>query len=195
MKKRVGVIDIGSDDITLNIAEKRNNELKNIETLIRDLSLGQDTFLNGKITYEGAEKTSAVLHGFNQALKEYGVSETVAIATTAVREASNMPYFVEQLRIKTGIDIDVIDSSSEKIMIAKRIYAAFSDKLDATTLLVHLGGGTISLSLMVNGKITDTLTLFTSALRLSKQFESRGSIDHLYYSDVIKEYLEGYLSI
>ncbi len=193
MKKRVAVIDIGSDDIKLNISERQNGRLRNVDTLVRGLSLGEDTFLTGKITYESAENTARILNDFNRVITEYNVSDTVAVATTAVRESSNMPYFIEQLRIKTGIDINVIDSRREKILINKMVYGLLSEDTKSSALVVHLGGGTIGLSVFRGGEITDTLTIYTSALRLSKQFESHGTIDTLYYSDVIKEYLEGYL--
>ena len=193
MKKRVGVIDIGTDDITLNIAEKSNDKIKNIDTLVKHINLGQDTFLTGKITFESAEKTAEALLGFKQIMNEYNVSQTVAVATTALREASNRQYIIEQLRIKTGIDINVIDNRREKIQINKLLYAELSDRISSSALLVHLGGGTIGLSLLTDGEIINTMTIFTSALRLNKQFESRGSIDSLYYSDVIIEYLEGYM--
>lgn len=193
MKKRIAVIDIGSDDIKLNISEKQNGKMRNVDTLVRGLSLGEDTFLTGKITYDSAEQTARILNGFDRVISEYNVSRTVAVATTAVREAANMPYFLEQLRIKTGIDIKVIDSRREKILINKMIYGLLSDDIKASALVVHLGGGTIGLSVLRGGEITDTLTIYTSALRLSKQFESHGTIDTLYYSDVIKEYLESYL--
>ncbi|MBO5560350.1 MAG: hypothetical protein J6A07_01715 [Firmicutes bacterium] len=193
MKKRVGVIDIGTDEVTLNIAEKSNNRIKNIDTLVKHINLGQDTFLTGKISYESAEKTAEALLGFKQIMKEYNVSETVAVGTTALREASNRQYIIEQLRIKTGIDINVIDNRREKIQINKLLYAELSNKINTSALLVHLGGGTIGLSLLIDGEITNTMTIFTSALRLNKQFESRGNIDSLYYSDVIIEYLEGYM--
>ncbi len=193
MKKRIAVIDIGSDDIKLNISERQNGKLRNVDTLVRGLSLGEDTFMTGKIPYETAERTARILNDFNRAISEYNVSETVAVATTAVREAANMPYLVEQLRIKTGIDINVIDSRREKILINKMVYGLLSEDMRSSALAVHLGGGTIGLSVFRDGAITDTLTIYTSALRLSKQFESHGTIDTLYYSDVIKEYLEGYL--
>ena len=193
MKKRIAVIDIGSDDIRLNISEKQNGGMRNIDTLVRGLSLGEDTFLTGKITYESAENTARILNDFNRVISEYNVSETIAVATTAVRESANMPYLVEQLRIKTGIAINVIDSRREKILINKMIYGLLPESVKASALVVHLGGGTIGLSVFRGGEITDTLTIYTSALRLSKQFESHGTIDTLYYSDVIKEYLEGYL--
>ena len=193
MKKRIAVIDIGSDDIKLTISEKRGEKLYNIDTLVRGLSLGEDTFLTGRITYDSAEKTAQILNGFCRVMDEYNVTEKIAIATTAVREAANMPYIIDQLRIKTGIDIEVIDNRHEKMLINKMVYSSISDELKASSLIVHLGGGTIGLSVLTDGVITDTLTIFTSALRLSKQFESHGFIDNLYYSDVIKDYLEGYL--
>ncbi|MBR6401309.1 MAG: hypothetical protein IKS17_08860 [Firmicutes bacterium] len=193
MKKRLAVIDIGSDDIKLNIYERHGDKLRSVDTLTRDLSLGEDTFLTGRITYESAEKTAQILGGFCRVIGEYNATETVAIATTAVREADNMPYIIDQLRIKTGIDIKVIDNRREKMLINKMVFASLSDEFRASSLIVHLGGGTIGLSVLTDGEITDTLTIFTSALRLSKQFESHGSIDNLYYSDVIKDYMEGYL--
>ncbi|MCC8097472.1 MAG: phosphatase, partial [Eubacterium sp.] len=102
-KKITAVIEIASNELRLKIGEKKGEGYKLVESLSYPLSLGRDTFHYGKISFESICKAAEIINGFLQVSREYGVEHISAIATTAVREAANKEYVLDQIKVKTGL--------------------------------------------------------------------------------------------
>ena len=115
----MAVIDIGSNELRLRIAENKNGNMKSLEHITYPLSLGRDTFSDEKIDFTHVEKTCASITNFLGVMSEYGVSGYRAVATTAIRESKNRDYILDQIKIKTGVTIDVLDDAEEKLYIFK----------------------------------------------------------------------------
>lgn len=190
MKKNItAVIELASSELRLKIGEKKGDGIKIIEGLSYPLSLGADTFRTGKISYETMYKTAEIINGFLQVTKEYGVEKIYAIATTAVREAANKEYFSDQIKNKTGIDINIIDDNKEKNLINTLMLSVLPQKYTASAAVIHLGAGSISISLMENALLTDTMIIKTGGLRLSNMFDEVGEEN---YHEVVREYMRPY---
>ncbi len=189
-KKITAVIEIASNELRLKVAEKKGEGIKIIDALNYPLSLGRDTFHYGKISFESICKTADIINGFLQVTKEYGVDEITAIATTAVREATNKEYVLDQIKIKTGLDIMVVDDSQEKNYINALMLDVLPQEHTQSAVVVHLGSGNISISLLENSYLTYTQSIKIGGLRLSEMFEAVG-IEK--YSSVVKEYLRSFI--
>src|SRR6185295_13640732 len=85
----VAVIDMGASAIRLMVAEAPP---------------GQPV----RILVEASLKA---LDGFRRIMDGYGVVRYRAVATSAVREAQNSDQFLDRVRLRTGIDVEVIDGS------------------------------------------------------------------------------------
>ncbi len=189
-KKITAVIEIASNELRLKIGEKKGDGYKIIESLSYPLSLGKDTFHYGKISFESMCKAADIINGFLQVTKEYGVDKISTIATTAVREAKNRDYVLDQIKVKTGLEIDVADDSLEKNYTNMLMFNMLQKKHMASSVVIHLGSGNISISLLENGFLTYTTVLKTGGLRLSEMFEV---ITPDKYSGVVKEYLKPFI--
>ena len=110
----VAVIDIGASAVRLVIAELIPGRPPAVlDEAVRGVSLGKETFSGGRI---GSGPMDAVLHameGFKRLMDEHGVTRYRAVATSAVREASNADTFLDRVKVKTGLRLDVIDASEE----------------------------------------------------------------------------------
>lgn len=189
MKKCVAVIEIASNEIRLKIGEKGNKKVKVVESVSNPLSLGKDTFHSGIISFDSIEKLSAIINGYKLLARDYGVKEIYAFATTAVRESKNRDFFVDQIKVKTGIDVEVIDGTEEKIYINKMVLSFLSKEEMDSTLIAHLGSGNISITIFKDCKAIASQNIQTGALRISEFFDSyRGNASN--YLQVIKEYLK-----
>src|SRR5262245_2758005 len=110
----LAVIDMGASAVRLTIAEPdRDGSLRIVEEASRGVLLGKDTFTHGRITAPTMEAALKVLEGFQRLLHEHGVSRLRAVATSAVREAQNRDTFLDRVRLRTGLAVDVIDGSEE----------------------------------------------------------------------------------
>lgn len=189
-KKTTAVIEIASNELRLKIAEKKGDGIKMLESLSYPLSLGKDTFHYGKISFKSISKTAEIINGFIQAAREYGADSIQTIATTAVREAANREYVLDQIRIKTGLELNVADDSREKNYINTLMFNILPEEHMKSAVVVHLGSGNITISLLENSGITYTQSIEIGGLRLSEMFEMVG-IEK--YASVVREYLRQFL--
>ncbi len=189
MKKSVGVIAIASNELALKIGERSSKGVKIIEAVTYPLALGRDTFHFGKISFSSLDKAVEIIKGFQAICKDYGVSQIKSVATTAIRESENKDYILDQIKIRTGLDLEVIDDSREKISVNKMMLSLLDDEQKRSALMVQLGSGNISIFLLRDGHIISTQNIKIGALRISELFEDY--IDRVSdYVQVIKEYLQ-----
>ena len=99
-----------------------------LEEASRSVLLGRDTFAVGRIGATTTDAAVRALSGFRRMMDDYGVTRTRAVATSAVREAANCDTFLDCVRVRTGVDIEVIDGSEE----SRLTYLAVRDSLSAT---------------------------------------------------------------
>ena len=182
------VIDIGSNELRLRIAEGTKNKVKIIESLTYPLSLGSDTFDTGKISFEKIDKTCNIIKGFMTVCKEYGVTNIKSVATTAVREAENKDYILDQIKIKTSLDLEVVDETEEKILIYKLMTHLLPKDIMDSGLMVYSGAGDIGVSTLCGGKIPFTKNIKIGSLRVSEMFAEIQEHSKEFYK-VVEEYL------
>ncbi|WP_299289174.1 exopolyphosphatase [uncultured Mucilaginibacter sp.] len=146
---RYAAIDIGSNAIRLLIADLSENSepvtfKKN--TLLRvPLRLGDDAFIQKKISEKKINDLVKTMHSFRLLMDVYGVSAYLACATSAMRESENGPEIVKQVKEQAGVDLEIVGGQRE----AKIIYAShFEEKLDRKKnyLYIDVGGGSTELS-------------------------------------------------
>ncbi len=88
-------------------------------------------------------------------MDSYGVVRYRAVATSAVREAANRDTFLDRVRLKTGLEVEIIDGSEENRLtyLAVREALRGRDALESgDTLLVEVGGGSADLSFLRAGQ-------------------------------------------
>jgi len=121
-KEIIAAIDVGSHALRMKLGELRaNGDFKEIESFRKVAALGHDTFTNSKISFESVDKVCTILKAFNNTMNDYSVKNYKALATSAIREASNKEYIIDQIRLMTGIEVEVIDNSEEQYLTHKAI--------------------------------------------------------------------------
>jgi exopolyphosphatase/guanosine-5'-triphosphate,3'-diphosphate pyrophosphatase len=148
----VAVIDIGASAVRLVVAELAPGRRPLVvEELVRGVSLGKDTFSTGRIGSGTMEAALRALEGFKRLMDEHGAARYRAVATSAVREASNSDTFLDRVLVRTGLQVDVIDASEESrlVYLAVRDGLAGHPALTAShALLVEVGGGSADITVL-----------------------------------------------
>lgn len=186
-----GVINIGSENISLDIAQNNQNDVEIIESLEYPLFLGRDTFTLGRISFEKVEVMSEKLNGFKRVAEEYGVKNLKTVGTTALREAENVDFILDQIETKTGLVIDVLDDYEEKSHIYMELIRYFEKhrrykKNDV--LFVYIGTGSMGLATYSKGLIDSSQNIKIGSVKVSEMLKDLEE-DTLYYSNLIREYL------
>jgi exopolyphosphatase/guanosine-5'-triphosphate,3'-diphosphate pyrophosphatase len=166
----MGVVDMGASAIRLVVAEANPGEpVRILEEASRGVLLGKDTFTHGKIGAATIEATLKALEGFRRIMDDYGVVRYRAVATSAVREAQNSDAFLDRVRLRTGLDVEVIDGSEENRLTYVAVRETLRDHAalaSGDALLVEVGGGSVDISFLRKGQPIRSGTYAIGAIRL-----------------------------
>jgi len=118
-------IDVGSNTLRLLIAEVEDNKLINVFSDRKITRLGNGVAQTGRLHDENIEATISVLGEFSSVISQYGVRHVKAVATSALREASNSDFFVKRVLDATGISIEVIPGKKEAELTLRGVLYSF----------------------------------------------------------------------
>jgi exopolyphosphatase/guanosine-5'-triphosphate,3'-diphosphate pyrophosphatase len=167
---------MGASAVRLTIAEPDpDGGLRILEEASRGVLLGKDTFTHGRITAPTMEAALKVLAGFRRLLDTYGVKRVRAVATSALREASNRDTFLDRVRLRTGFDVEVIEGTEENRLTHLAVRNALGDHpalQKGTALVVEIGGGSGDLTLLVDGVPRYSGTYALGAIRMRQRLGS-----------------------
>src|SRR5579863_4887443 len=114
MTEPIAVIEVGSSAIRMVIAEVGMKlAIRTLENLQKPVSFGKDVFTSGRLSHASIRQGIEILDNFSAVMESYGVRRVQAIATSAVREASNKDNFIDQVFVRTGIDVEIIEGAEE----------------------------------------------------------------------------------
>ncbi len=188
------VIDIGSNEVRLRVAQNAKGKLKYIESLSYPLALGRDTFDTGKISFEKIEKTCEMIKKFHTTALTYNVTQIKVVATTAIREATNREYILDQIKIKTSLAVEVIDDAEEKIWLSKHMKYLTDQKLTASAMMIFIGSGNIGISVLENETILFAQNIKLGSMRISEIFNEVHESSREFYL-VVEEYFKSFTDL
>jgi exopolyphosphatase/guanosine-5'-triphosphate,3'-diphosphate pyrophosphatase len=137
------VIDVGTNSARLLVADVEGGRVTEVTRRSTVTRLGRGVDLSGQLSSEAIEATCEAIAEYVAAYREAGVSTVRAIATSAVRDASNGSAFVAELRERFALSARVLDGEEE----ARLTYLGASSEHPpaAPTLVVDIGGGSTEL--------------------------------------------------
>lgn len=146
----LAAIDIGSNAARLLICEvvKQGTEIEfNKLNLLRiPLRLGFDVFEKGYIGFRKKKMLLNTIDAFSAFMKVYEVDHYIACATSAMRDASNSKEIIKEIKIESGIKVEVISGDLEAEIIYENHIAELLDP-DKSYLYIDVGGGSTELTL------------------------------------------------
>ena len=198
-KRPVAVIEIGSNNIKMRVAQtdKLTGQIKDLDILEAPIALGHEVFNTGKATFDTLREISARLKGFLKVMEEYGVVNYRVVATSALRRAVNRSYVTDQLRIQTGIKVDILEDSQEKALIYDAVLRLLTQNAEynmANALLSYIGTGSIGVAHCIGGKIEYSQNINLGSLRLGDMLrELENETEDPFPS--VEEYMENTLGL
>lgn len=151
----LAAIDIGSNAMRLLFTRVVIVDGKphfNKEELIRmPIRLGEDVFMHGKITDAKADRLITALRGFSELIKAYGVETYRAVATSAMRDASNGAQIIARVKNESGITVEIIDGKNEASLVFSNHIEELLNPRHAY-LYIDVGGGSTELTLYFDNK-------------------------------------------
>jgi len=160
--QRVAVIDVGSNSTRLLVADV-DGGVSVVERQSRVTRLGRGVDLSGQLSDEAIEAACAAIADYVAICREAKVEQIAAIATSAVRDASNGSAFVAELRERFALSARVLDGEEE----ARLTYRGATDEQPPTspTLVIDIGGGSTEMIVGTGGKIAFHASLQAGVVR------------------------------
>jgi exopolyphosphatase/guanosine-5'-triphosphate,3'-diphosphate pyrophosphatase len=196
MNKRVAIMDLGTNIFHLLIAESTATGFKEIVHEQEAVKLGEGGINKGFIQSTAFERGVKTMQRFNQLIIKHHVSKVRAIATSALRSAANGQDFIDEIKAKTGIDIEVIDGDTEAYLIYKGIKAA-GCLTKQNSLIIDIGGGSVEFIICNIDEILWKQSIEIGAARLMDRFHNTDPIPpesitalNLYLEDCLKGLIE-----
>ena len=195
--KKYAAIDIGSNAVRLlisNIIEEKGNPVRfKKNSLVRvPIRLGEDVFINQKISKRNTKRLVDTMLAFNLLMKSHNVVKYKACATSAMREAKNGQELTNLILEKSEIKIDIIGGEEEAQIIAATDLKQYI-KEDRAYLYVDVGGGSTEFTIFDNGKTVTSKSYKIGTVRLLKDI-----VNHAVWKDLelwIKENVKNYPKI
>lgn len=168
--KKLAAIDIGTNSMKLLVAAVEEDG--SLEVLSREkamVRLGSDTLASGQLSEEAIEAGASTVEQFVRLATASGAEIARAVATCAVREASNAAEFVERVRRRTGVEVDVISGEVEARLVNLAARSEFSSRKDPL-FLIDIGGGSTELVISRGARVLLTESVPMGVVRLADRY-------------------------
>lgn len=184
--KRIAIIDIGSNSIRLVLVQiNKNNCFSVIDEVKETVRLGKDMTIYGGLNPSRVEKAIEALAFFKCLYEAQGVTEVIAVATEAVRRASNQVDFINRVKSELNIEIQVLPGIKE----AYYDYFGTINSMDiSNALLMDIGGSSTELIWVENRKLKASISMPFGAINLTDKFSLYKAIDEKTEKD-LKEFI------
>lgn len=179
---RYAAIDVGSNAVRLLIADI-NQEGKEItykkNTFIRvPLRLGDDAFIDKKIGERKADELVKTMTAFKLLMDVYKVSDYMACATSAMREARNGREITKRIMDEGNLDLQIVEGQTEANIIYST-HIAESLELDKNYLYIDVGGGSTELSIFTKGKVEVSRSFSIGTVRMLDNADTQEEWDEM----------------
>lgn len=170
--RRFAAIDVGSNAIRMVISDWDGKKFQAIHKYRFPIRLGAEVFEKGKISGKIIRASARTFQKFAQVAKKYDTRTIRAVGTSALREAKNQTAFVELVWRKSGIHIEVVSGIKEAGLIYRAVQKEVGLK-NHNALLVDIGGGSVELTFVENGKPTATKSFPFGTVRTLENMKKR----------------------
>jgi exopolyphosphatase/guanosine-5'-triphosphate,3'-diphosphate pyrophosphatase len=161
------VIDVGSNSSRLLVADVDAGRVSPVERRSTVTRLGRGVDLSGRLSTGAIEDVCSAIAGYMDLVRELGVERLDAIATSAVRDASNGSAFIAELRERFDLSARVLAGEEE----ARLTYLGATSEHVPTvpTLVVDIGGGSTELVVGTGRQISFHTSLQVGVVRHSER--------------------------
>ncbi len=166
---RYAAIDIGSNSVRMMAAEVSHGETRILAQDRQVTRLGESVFRSGAISKDALDFLTANLARMAAAYSRLDIVGLRAVATSAVRDASNQQEFLRRASEAIGTNVEIISGPEEARLIHLGVESIWPRPKERT-LVVDVGGGSAELIVSHNGQLIDTVSKPLGAVRLTEMF-------------------------
>lgn len=165
---RVGVVDLGTNSTRLLVADVEAGRVEELDRRLTITRLGEGVDARRRLLPTAIARVRNALVDYRRIAEELEAEQTLAIATSAVRDAENGEAFLGEIEWSYGFATTLL-SGHEEALLTFRGVANGSDVADGT-LVVDVGGGSTELVVGGPAGVTFHTSLDLGCVRLTERF-------------------------
>ena len=169
-------VHLGSEMIRMQILEYRSlKRWKLVERCDYPIRLGEEAFKNKIIPFPMVEEICQVLQGFKELMEGCGVEKCRVQATTAIREAQNKVFLLDQIRLRTGLKVDVVEMPMEiymKYVAIRQTLRENEVSTDHGCLFMDISSGGLGVTLLEDNRIAFQKNFHIGVIRIKESFNT-----------------------
>lgn len=186
-------IVIGSKNMLMKVYEISGGKgFRTVDEIRYEYELGKEVYFTRKITFAQIEEICNVLMEFQQRMREYAITEFRCYATSAIRNAKNQVSVLNQIKIRTGVDVIMLSNSELRFLMYKGIQVLdidFNKIIEKNTAILDIGSGSVQVSLFDKQALYMTQNLDIGTVKVRGFLESVEN-NVLDYISVLEEYIQ-----
>jgi exopolyphosphatase / guanosine-5'-triphosphate,3'-diphosphate pyrophosphatase len=142
---RVGAVDLGTNSTRLLVADTEDGGVREVARSLRITRLGEGVDTRRKLLPTAVARVRNVLADYRRELESLETERTLAVATSAVRDADNGEAFLAEIEWSYGFSTRLLTGDEEAALTCRGVAAG--RHLDHGALIVDIGGGSTELIL------------------------------------------------
>ncbi len=137
---RIAVVDLGTNTTRLLVCDVRGRGIDELERRTAITRLGEGVDATGRLADGAKERVRSTLAEYRELIDRHGAGRAVAVATSAIRDASDGEEFRNEVSERFGLDVKTISGETEARL---TFLGATSGRPEDGDLLlvVDIGGG------------------------------------------------------
>jgi exopolyphosphatase / guanosine-5'-triphosphate,3'-diphosphate pyrophosphatase len=167
---RYAAIDIGSNSVRMEAAEVLPGQAPRVLGSDREVTrLGESVFRTGSVSEEALKTTCTVLSRMAALYRKLDAVGVRAVATSAIRDASNQKEFLARASEAAGTQVEIISGREEARLIHLGVESVWPQK-SKRVLILDVGGGSAEIIAAEDGRLIEAFSRPLGAVRLRENF-------------------------
>ena len=165
---RVGVVDLGTNSTRLLVADVEDGTVSELDRRLTITRLGEGVDARRLLLPTAIARVRNVLADYRHTLDERRAEQTLAFATSAVRDAENGEAFLGEIEWSYGFATRLLSGAEEALLTFRGVAAGRT--IERNTLVVDVGGGSTELILGGPDGVSFHDSIDLGCVRLTERF-------------------------
>jgi len=166
---RVAAVDLGTNSTRLLVADVDDGHAREVVRRLTITRLGEGVDERRRLLPVPIARVRNCLAEYRRELESAGATRTLAIATSAVRDAENGEAFLGEVEWSYGFTTRLLSGTEEAALTYRGVAAGRTETGDGA-LVVDIGGGSTELVLGSNGTVSSSASLDVGCVRLTERY-------------------------
>lgn len=171
-QQSIGIIDIGSNTVRLTVYQLLGSgAYRVIDQGKWTARLSQRMNEDGELQEHAIQELIDALRHYRSICQLNNVRQIRAVATAAIRQATNQLYIMDQVQTATGLNIEILSGEEEAALGSLAVLSA----LPLTDgFVIDIGGGSTEISLVQDRQIISSISFPIGCVNTATRFQIEG---------------------